>query len=59
MRQFGDTLVWLGLVLVLAAVVYFVPQFANFVAAVEAQQDRGKVAWHVTASQSDESAGTR
>jgi hypothetical protein len=58
MRQVSDTLVWLGVVLVLAAVVYFVPQFANFVAAVEAQQDRGKVAWHVTASQSDDSPGT-
>jgi hypothetical protein len=58
MRQVGDTLVWLGVVLVLAAVVYFVPRFANFVAAVQAQQDRGKVAWHVMASQSDESAAT-
>jgi len=30
MRQIGDMLVWLGLILMIAAVVYFTPRFANY-----------------------------
>jgi hypothetical protein len=40
MRQLNDTLVWLGVILVLAAVVYFTPRFANLVSAVQDQQYR-------------------
>jgi hypothetical protein len=50
MRQVGDTLVWLGLILVIAAVVYFTPRLADFVAAVQSHQERGSVAWHAAAS---------
>ncbi len=31
MRQLGDMLVWLGLFVVVAAVVYFTPRIANYV----------------------------
>lgn len=54
MRQVGDTLVWLGLILVLAAVVYFTPRLADFVAAVQSHQGRGSVAWRVVDSPADE-----
>ena len=47
MRQVGDTLVWLGVILVVAAVLYFTPRFASYVSAVQALQERGKVAWQV------------
>ena len=40
MRQLNDTLVWLGVILVSAAVVYFTPRFANLVSAGEDQQYR-------------------
>ncbi len=40
MRQVGDTLVWLGLISVVAAVVYFTPRLASYVAAASA--DRGQ-----------------
>ena len=40
MRQLTDTLVWLGVLLVLAAVVYFTPRFADLVSAVQDQQYR-------------------
>jgi hypothetical protein len=45
MRQVGDTLVWLGVILIVAAVVYFTPRFASYVTASESQLGRGKVAW--------------
>jgi hypothetical protein len=48
MRQVGDTLVWLAVIMVVAAVVYFVPRFADFVSALQAPQDRGNPAWRVT-----------
>ena len=35
MRQVGDTLVWLGLIVVVAAVLYFTPRFASFFTARE------------------------
>jgi hypothetical protein len=40
MRQVADTLVWFAVILVIAAVVYFTPRFANYVAA--AQSDRAR-----------------
>jgi hypothetical protein len=30
MRQFADTLIWLGLMLVATAVVYYTPRFATY-----------------------------
>jgi len=47
MRQVGDTLVWLGVILVVAAVVYFTPRVASYVAAAESGLDRGNLAWRV------------
>jgi hypothetical protein len=54
MRQVGDTLVWLGLILMIAAVVYFTPRLADFVAAVHSPKERGSVAWRAAVSQADE-----
>ena len=34
MRQVGDTLVWLAMIGVVAAVVYFTPRLASYVATV-------------------------
>jgi hypothetical protein len=42
MRQLGDMLLWLGLIVVVAAVVYFTPRIANYVASE--QPDRGREA---------------
>jgi len=44
MRQVGDMLVWLAVILVVAAVVYYTPRVASYVTAQEA----GKVAWRAT-----------
>jgi hypothetical protein len=33
MRQVVDTIVWLGMIVVVAAVIYFTPRLANYVAA--------------------------
>ena len=40
MRQVGDMLVWLGLILVVAGVVYFTPRFANYVASERSEHGR-------------------
>lgn len=46
MRQFGDTLVWLGLILVVAAVVYFTPRVAHYVSTRDPRPEgHGRVAW--------------
>lgn len=45
MRQFGDTLVWLGLILVVAAVVYFTPRLASYVSRSERQGGSDRVVW--------------
>jgi hypothetical protein len=56
MRQVGDTLVWLGLILVLAAVLYFTPRVASYVSTRDAQPERkGRVAWHAPAGEYEES----
>jgi hypothetical protein len=49
MRQVGDTLVWLGLIAVVAAVLYFTPQFASYFFSRERESlrkgGRSGVAW--------------
>jgi hypothetical protein len=52
----GDTLVWLGVILVIAAVIYFTPRFADYVSKVEPEIGRGKMVWNTMAPQADESA---
>ena len=46
MRQIGDMLVWLAMILVVAAVVYYTPQIANFVSATDTRPMHGRVVWH-------------
>jgi hypothetical protein len=41
MRQLGDTLVWLAMIMVVGAVVYFAPRLASYVAAMGADNPRG------------------
>jgi hypothetical protein len=40
MRQVGDTLVWLAMIGVVAAVVYFTPRVARYVGAMGADHGR-------------------
>jgi len=50
MRQVADTLVWLALIAVVAAVLYFTPQFANYFSSREGDVftgRRGGVAWRI------------
>jgi hypothetical protein len=50
MRQVGDTLVWLGLIVVVVAVVYFTPRFASYFSSRERdplRQGRGRVAYRL------------
>jgi hypothetical protein len=50
MRQVGDTLVWLALIAVVAAVLYFTPLVASYVSSREKGANvhgRSGVAWHV------------
>jgi hypothetical protein len=52
MRQFTDTLVWLALVVVVVAVLYFTPLVASYVSSREGEavaEHRGGVAWRLTA----------
>ena len=37
MRQVVDTLVWLAMIMVIAAVVYFTPRLANYVTAMSGE----------------------
>jgi hypothetical protein len=46
MRQVGDMLVWLAMILVVAAVVYYTPQLASYVSGRDSQPVQGRVAWH-------------
>jgi len=51
MRQVGDTLVWLALVAVVAAVVYFTPRFASYFSSRDGDPltaRRGDVAWRIS-----------
>jgi hypothetical protein len=59
MRQVGDTLVWLALVAVVVAVVYFTPQFASYFSSRDgdARADRrGGMAWRISARPVEASA---
>jgi len=51
MRQLGDMLVWLGLIVVVAAVVYFTPRIANYVASEQPDRARETRTSHVMAYQ--------
>jgi NADH:ubiquinone oxidoreductase subunit 2 (subunit N) len=44
MRQVGDMLVWLAVIVVVAAVVYYTPRVASYVSARDSQPERGRVA---------------
>jgi hypothetical protein len=51
MRQLGDTLVWMAMIMVVGAVVYFTPRLANYVAAMGADDSGGcgtchEIAYH-------------
>jgi hypothetical protein len=43
MRQVGDTLVWLAMIGVVVAVVYFTPQLASYVGSLANDHARGKI----------------
>ncbi len=61
MRQVGDTLVWLGLIAVVAAVLYLTPRFANYFSSRERDSlhaGRGGVAWAVAEEPEDACAGS-
>ncbi len=56
MRQVGDTLVWLALIAMVAAVLYITPRVAHYVSSREEETssfDRPGVAWHVEAEPSN------
>lgn len=58
MRQVGDTLVWLALVAMVAAVLYFTPRVASYVTSYERNRlrdSRGGVAWRVAPEWAEES----
>jgi hypothetical protein len=58
MRQFGDTLVWLGLILVVAAVVYFTPRLASYVSTKDKQPDQtGRMVWRTPIGVVEASSG--
>ena len=50
MRQLGDTLVWLAVILMVAAVIYFTPRFADYVSAASLKAGSEKVSWHAPAT---------
>jgi len=57
MRQVGDTLVWLALIAVVAAVLYLTPRVASYVSSREKgtfQDGRGGVAWRTAPEPADE-----
>jgi hypothetical protein len=57
MRQVADTLVWLALIAVVAAVLYFAPVVAGLVSSREKDSlhdARGGVAWRVAPEPADE-----
>jgi hypothetical protein len=59
MRQVGDTLVWLSLIAVVAAVLYFTPRFASYFR--DRERDtlhvrQSGIAWRVVADSEETSA---
>ena len=60
MRQVGDTLVWLAMIGVVAAVVYFTPRVASYVGSMANEHASGKVTFSEIAFHHDHiSAQTR
>jgi hypothetical protein len=62
MRQFGDTLVWFGLIAVVAAVLYFTPRFASYFSSRERESlraGRGGVALRALDEPEDAAAFVR
>jgi hypothetical protein len=54
MRQVVDTIVWLGMIVVVAAVIYFTPRLANYVAAsTETASADGRPAYQGLAAHSE------
>ena len=55
MRQVGDTLVWLMVVAVVAAVLYLAPRVAHYVSSSEREihHEGGSVAWRVVSEPVD------
>jgi hypothetical protein len=49
LRRVGDTLVWLGLILMVAGVVYFTPRFANYVESERSKHERESKTWRAMA----------
>jgi hypothetical protein len=49
MRQVGDMLVWLAVILVVAAVVYYTPRVASYVTARDAHEAGRVAAWRPAA----------
>jgi hypothetical protein len=59
MRQIGDTLVWLAMITVVAAVVYFTPRLASYVTSVSSDHGRDCVTCQeLVYHQSDQTAQT-
>jgi hypothetical protein len=57
MRQVGDTLVWLALIAVVAAVLYLTPRVASYVSSGDKdslRHGRGGVAWRVAPESAEE-----
>jgi hypothetical protein len=48
MRQVADLMVWLGVILVVAAVIYFTPRFAHYASGTDPDQSRAGLAWRRT-----------
>jgi hypothetical protein len=53
MRQVGDTLVWLAMIAVVAAVVYFTPRVANYVASMGSEYNPDCMTCHTIACRPD------
>jgi len=59
MRQVGDTLIWLAMILVVAGVIYLMPRVASYVAAAESEHDHAAVTYGRVSSAFDESSHFR
>jgi len=57
MRQVGDTLVWLAMIGVVAAVIYITPRAARYMGAMGAEHGGECAACHEIVYQSGESSG--
>jgi hypothetical protein len=45
MRQVGDTLVWLAMILVVAGVIYVMPRLASYVHTADSENDPASVTY--------------